>query len=366
MNWFFELPENSSISRTDFDSDHDGYLDGVMLIYGAPDQSALGDYQSDNLWAYTSWLGSTASPSYPRPNVFFWASYDFMYSSSDAFDRTGKSNYGTGSTTNCAIDTHTFIHEMGHVLGLDDYYDYSGQFMPAGGFSMQDYNIGAHDPFSVMAYGWAKPYIVTDTAELVIETFQKSRDFILISPKWNAYNSPFDEYILLELYSPTGLNQFDCDHKYRYYGQGPNVTAIRMWHVDARLAAFDSNYNPTVTTNINYPGIGVTTAFNNTYARSGTSNNRISVLGEKYANHNLLQLIRNNTAETYRPNSFLSEASLFKTGTYNLKDYATQFVYGSKGQFNNGESLDWTIDITLGETDNDSAAIIRITKNSDQ
>lgn len=366
VNWFFDLPENSSLSRSDFDGDSDGYLDGVMLIYGAPDQSALGS-DDGNLWAYTSWLLSNPSPSYPVPNVFFWASYDFMYSNgSYALEKTGKTMYGSGFTSNCFIDTHTFIHEMGHVFGLDDYYDYSGQYIPAGGFSMQDYNIGGHDPFSVMAYGWAKPNVVTDSTELVIETFQKSRDLILLSPKWNGYKSPFDEYILLELYSPTGLNQFDCEHRYGYYGQGPNTTAIRMWHVDARLASFDSNDNITLTTNVNNPGVGVITAFNNTYYREGnySSNGRISIMGVKYANHNLLQLIRNDKTETFKPKSFLNEKSLFKTGTYNLKDYATQFVNGDKEKFNNGESLDWTIEITIGVSDNDSAAIVKITKNS--
>ncbi len=364
VNWFFNLPENASLSRSDFDSDNNGYLDGVMLIYAAPDYVSLRNYNYQNLWAYCSWIMPSAEFTDPVPNVYFWASYDFLYSPGDyAYYRTGASRYGNGSTIHCSLDTHTFIHEMGHVFGLDDYYDYSGQFSPAGGFSMQDYAVGGHDPFSVMAYGWAKPYIVTDTMEIAIETFQKSRDFILLSPSWNEYNSPFDEYILLELYSPTGLNQYDCE--YGDSGRGPNTTAIRMWHIDARLAAYYSN-TPTITTDVNCGAAwGVVTAFTNTYyEEDGDNNGRISVLGKKYADHNILQLIRNDKNETYQPASNLTDKFLFKNGTFNLLDYSSQFVYGNEGKFNNGLSLDWTIEITLGISDNDSAAKIKLTKNS--
>ena len=367
VNWFFALPDNT-LTRKDFDSDKNGYIDGVMLIYGAPDYSALGNNQYSNLWAYTYWLFKSSNTRAPVPNAFFWASYDFMYGyGADARARTGLSSYGNGETEYCYVDTHTFIHEMGHVFGLDDYYDYSGQFSPAGGFSMQDYNIGGHDPFSVMAYGWANPYIVSDDIEIVIGEFQKTREFILLTPQWNLYGSPFDEYILLELYSPTGLNEFDSVHRYGYYPQGPSDVKVRMWHVDARLLAFISAQKYYLTTDVNATSVyGVQTAFNNTYYRNGSDNNRITYLGKSYADHNLLQLIRNDVSETYRPRSMLSNENMFGTGTYNLKDYANQFVYGSKGEFNNGESLDWTIDITIGLSGSDFAAKINITKNDNQ
>ena len=367
VNWFF-AQENNTLTRKDFDSDKNGYIDGVMLIYGAPDYSSLGNGGYSNLWAYTYWMFKPSNNRAPVPNAFFWASYDFMYGQgSDAQAHTGKSSYGNGETEHCTIDTHTFIHEMGHVFGLDDYYDYSSQYSPAGGFSMQDYNMGGHDPFSVMAYGWADPYIVSDDMEIVIGEYQKTREFILLTPQWNLYGSPFDEYILLELYSPTGLNEFDSVHRYGYYPQGPSDVKVRMWHVDARLLAFISAQKYYLTTDVNATSVyGVQTAFNNTYYRNGSDNNRITYLGKSYADHNLLQLIRNDVSETYRPRSMLSNENMFGTGTYNLKDYANQFVYGSKGEFNNGESLDWTIDITIGLSGSDFAAKINITKNDNQ
>ena len=367
VNWFFSL-EGNTYNRRDFDSDKNGYLDGVMLIYAAPDHSALRNGQYSNLWAYTYWLTRPSNKRSPVPNVFFWASYDFMFSAgSDALNHTGLTNYGNGETANCYIDTHAFIHEMGHVFGLDDYYDYSGQYSPAGGFSMQDHNLGGHDPFSVMAYGWADPYIVTDDMEIVIGEYQKTREFVLLTPEWNIISSPYDEYILLELYSPTGLNEFDSTHQYGYYSIGPSNVAIRMWHVDARLLNFFSDTDVRLTNNINDPTTyGFMTAFNNTYYRKGGDNNRITYMGREYADHNLLQLIRNDKLETYQPRSSLDENDLFGTGSYNLLDYSSQFVYGKEGKFNNGESLDWNIDITIGLSNEDYAAKIVITRNGNQ
>ena len=105
-NWYFS---NHSDARTNYDKDGDGYLDSVMLIYGAPDYLTA-ENSNTNLWAYCYWIqnSSAQNASNPGANVFFWASYDFMYSSTKAYQRTGKSNYGGGDTSYCSLDTHTY------------------------------------------------------------------------------------------------------------------------------------------------------------------------------------------------------------------------------------------------------------------
>ncbi|MFA7032753.1 MAG: Ig-like domain-containing protein, partial [Bacilli bacterium] len=92
-DWYFA--NHTSESRTDYDRDGNGYLDGVMLIYGAPDYRELGNDSAPNLWAYCYWIqnGEFNSSTNPGPNVFFWASYDFMYSATTALLRAGSS-YG--------------------------------------------------------------------------------------------------------------------------------------------------------------------------------------------------------------------------------------------------------------------------------
>ena len=339
-------------SRASFDTDHDGYLDAVLLIYGAPDYSARGSSIRNNLWAYCYWVQESGSVSSPKPNVFFWASYDFMYSSgTDATERSGKT-YGSGNTSHCTIDAHTFIHEMGHVLGLEDYYDYnySHGYSPAGGFSMQDRNVGAHDPYSVMAYGWADPYIPTESMTITIGAFQTNHDVIMLTN--HNTKSPFDEYMLLELYTPTGLNAFDCTYDYGG-GKGPSVPGIRLWHVDTRLYS----YSTSSLTN-NPKSNNVLHAFNNTSLSSPSDNRTCAYIqvthDEQYVDYNMLHLIRNSTTENLNTTNRLTASNLFKEGdSYSQATYARQFPNGSK--MNNKNDLGWSF--TIESLDEESATI---------
>lgn len=354
-NWYFT--NNPSESRSDYDRDDNGYLDGVMLIYGSPDYSALTNNESIddyNMWAYCYWLQKSSLNSVinPGPNVYFWASYDFMYGSLTASSRAGTS-YASGDTSYCSVDAHTYIHEMGHVFGFDDYYDYSSQYNPAGGFSMQDYNVGGHDPYSVMAAGWAEPYIPMSSATITIGNFQDTHDLILLTPSWNTNDSPFDEYMLLELYTPTGLNEFDSIHQYGGgYPKGPTVPGIRLWHVDARLTRYLSGgYQTTLSTD---PTISsVYSAMSNTYYSSEAAD-YISPLGSSYADYNLLQLIRNNSSEDYTPTADLTASNLFTSGqSFSMSNVAGQFV--NSGKLNSNINLGWSF--TVDSLSSSSATI---------
>lgn len=362
VDWYFSL--DGSFDRSYFDSDSDGYIDAVLLIYGAPDYVAMGNEDADNLWAYCYWLQDTKNknPVNPGPNTFFWASYDFLYSQAKASNRAG-SYYGEGDTSHCNVDAHTFIHEMGHVFGLEDYYDYGPKgYSPAAGFSMQDNNVGGHDPFSALALGWANPYIPTESCEITLRPFQSNHDLILLSPEWNIYDSAFDEYLLLELYTPTGLNEFDSTYRYSdYYPMGPNVPGIRLWHVDARLLACNDENNLSIddiTTNV-YSKCrhGVTGAFNNSYNSADYG----SALGSSYYDYNLLQLIRENTTSTYRPKDNLSADSLFCDGSFfDMASYQKQFVKGKK--MNSGVDLGWSFNVSIEGSGDDVVATIGLIK----
>ena len=338
-NWYFS---NHSDAKSNYDTNKDGYYDGIMLIYGAPDNRTWGKESYSNLWAYCYWIQQNSGTSTnPNPNVYFWASYDFMYSSSKASERAGTS-YGGGDTSHCSIDAHTYIHEMGHVLGLEDYYDYGPSGLcPSGGFSMQDYNVGGHDPYSVMAFGWADPYIPNKSMSITIGNFQDTHDLILLAN--HTVNSPFDEYLLLELYTPTGLNKFDSDYSYRGgYPQGPSTPGIRLWHIDARLtyAISDESWSTNLKTN---PGYGnVYHAMSNTYDDSDYG----SVLGSDYYDYNILQLIRNNYSSDYRPSDELSASALFtkSKGSFSMSSFSGQFV--NSGKMNDNKALGWSFTIT--------------------
>lgn len=338
---------------TEFDLDKNGYLDGVMLIYAAPDYGALKNSSANNLWAYCYWMQVTnPNTSAPTPNAFFWASYDFMYGSGYSIG-----SYTSGDNSHSKIDTHTYIHEMGHMFGLSDYYDYSDfHLSPAGGFSMQDYNVGSHDPYSALALGWANVYVPTESCTLEIKDFQSSGDVILLSNKF--HNSPFDEYFLLELYTPTGLNKFDCEYQYQSkYPVGPNLPGIRVWHVDARLLYLDnlsSDYSTNRITTAPSAYKKVTHMMSNTYHKNESDTGYISPLGSSYANYNLLQLIRNSSTINYRPTKTMTYSNLFTTGdSFSMNLFAKQFY--KNGKLNSGDTFKW--EFTVKHVSNSSATI---------
>ena len=334
-NWY--KSSNSGQNMKVFDQNNDGYIDATILIYGSPDYQVLRNDAANNMWAFCFWLQNKTSKNYnnPNPNTYFWASFDFLYSTGDLYTNSP----GHGDTRFVSIDTHTFIHEMGHVFGLVDYYDYtqSNDYCPAGGYTMQDRNVCGHDPFSVMALGWAEPIIVKSNCEIKISPFQDAgHDLALLSASSLTSKSAFDEYLLFEYYTPTGLNAFDVQHGYGGYTDLPDAYGIRVWHVDARLVN-------AVTGNIVTQGYSNLLLLNSNSSYAEDANlNRLSPLGEEYYDYNLLQLIRNDEAGPLNTKDAIRNSDLFKLNdSFSISDYQYQFVEDNR--LNNGQVLNWNV-----------------------
>jgi M6 family metalloprotease-like protein len=223
----------SGSNLTEYDNDDDGFLDAVWVIYNNPNNqnysyTAAGE---EVFWAYTYWdydNWNYSNLSSPVPMTYAWASYDFMYE-------------GYGSA---AVDAHTYIHETGHVLGLDDYYSYTeGDWGAAGGLDMMDYNVLDHNAYSKFFLGWSDPFVVDGTktsTTITLDPFESSGQFILINDDWNG--SAFDEYLAIEFYTPTGLNYQDSLPG-GYPGntvRGFTVPGLKIYHVDSRLGLFSN------------------------------------------------------------------------------------------------------------------------------
>lgn len=244
-------------SCKDFDADGNGLIDAVYLIYACPDYLVSSDKgltdlaEREGYWAYTA-RDSSAHPNVGSPvgRSFTWASYDFLY--------RGVSERAS-SEADISVDAHTYIHETGHLLGLDDYYSYTPNqadytnpnykyYMPTGGLNMMDLNILDHDAWSKFALGWSKPYVVTSDLSfpLTIELneSQLAGDCLLIPAAGSTYNgTAFDEYLVVELYTPDGLNALDAKTKYASafkYPQGFFIPGIKISHVDARIAHYQN------------------------------------------------------------------------------------------------------------------------------
>ncbi len=331
-NWY--KTTYSTNSGKEFDADSDGFIDGVILIYSAPNNAA----NNDNLWAYCYWTNNNKNTSSPTAKTFFWASYDFMDESSNA-----------------AIDAHTYIHEAGHVFGLEDYYNYdrASSYGAAGGFNMQDYNVGEHDPYSRVALGWIDPIVPTGNTTLTINPGQA----IILSPNDLSAASPFDEYLILDVYSPTGLNAFDATYKYggtsSMYPKGPNVTGIRVWHVDARLMRnYSPGYAPTLTSSI-------TSGNDYTHAMSNSTNSTYGSFYASYRSYKLLHLLQRGGTNTYMNGGQFSSSDVWGVSdTFSMSSYASFFV--NSGKLNSNLTLPYSF---IVNAINGTSVTLSITKN---
>ncbi len=335
---------NGSSSTRQFDADGNGYIDAVWMIYSCPNHSNSPTIKniSEDFWAYVFWdyYDQSSSTTSPNPNAYAWASYDFMYE---------------GGGTN-KVDAHTYIHETGHLLGLDDYYNYdeNSTYKPLGAIDMMDYNVGDHNAWSKMALGWLKPYVVTGDAQITINPVESSGDAILIADNWNG--TSFDEFLLLELITPTGLN--DLDSKTIYADVYPRVytqPGIRLLHIDSRLGIF--NYYGGF---IGYGDPGDLPLYNDSTQRyfdqvnSNTPSR--SVANPDYRLVHMIQAGGTNTFDTGYTGTY---SDLFRTGmSFSMANYGSEF-FENGNKLNNGNSLGYTIDFI---NVNLSSATIRVNK----
>ena len=339
---------------TDFDSDGDGLIDGMWLVYLAPSSSS----SNSAFWAFSYTTGNSGNVSSPVVNNYGWAGINFL---NDQYA-------GNGNYENAECDAHVLIHETGHMLGAYDYYSYSyNSYDPTGSCLMMSYNVGDHDLYTKMLFGWVTPYIVYDTSKLSIVASQAKKDQLIVIPyEGKTYTKDsngkvkfnmFDEYIVLEYYTDDDLNSYDydCYNVTSIKGKG-----IRMLHIDNRLGynnssssynPYYSNYNVTMFSD---PDEVLTTTkklikpINNSESgqRSESSYYGLDSSYDAYDEIRVISkdkrvLSTNNTANTN---------TLFKSGdSFNINDYYAQFANSTTSsntytvKFNNGKSFPYTI-----------------------
>ena len=207
-----------------FDSDGNGVIDAVVMI-----NTLTVDDSTDFYWAFRYWNLYTDSDDYyyeydgVSANDYMWASYSFMH---ESYDDSGYSNYSDTSVMN----TYTFIHEFGHVLGADDYYDTADVLHPMDGCDVMDSMPGDHCAFTKFNLGWIKnSRLVTADSDitLTLERFSESGDTIIIANNWNPELGAYQEYYVVVYYTNDGLN----GNGYGYFARD----GVVVYHVNASL-----------------------------------------------------------------------------------------------------------------------------------
>ena len=305
----FYYSTDSEILRK-YDMRGDGFMDAVYFVYSNKTNPSN---RNPAYWGWKYWANihsSIKGANVQKPIVsnYMWASYDF-------FEEQYPSNLP---------DSHTLIHESGHILGLDDYYDYDYTTSPLGGIDMMDHNLGDQNPYSKYLLGWVEPYYVSGSNSSVtvnLNSFTETGSFVLINNQWNQHQ--FDEYLIVDFYTPTGLNYADSIKKLAdSVGGRPSTlgftnSGIRIHHVDSRLWG-----NPIV------PGAGNDVSLSNTTSRNGNSNK-------------LIRFIQSSGVPTFLYNTTTAKnADLFGVGsTFDSSNSA----YFPTGKFNKGVEIGCSI-----------------------
>jgi M6 family metalloprotease-like protein len=367
--------KNGADSTKKFDSDGDGVIDGLYLIYSCYDYQRAKKHnldENESYWAFSTNDNSAPNIESPVGGNFMWASYDFMY---------------TGVAEKKGVDSHTFVHETGHLLGLDDYYNYDDiennektapkyrRFAPMGALDMMDYNILDHDIWSKFALGWASPYVVDSSIKLPVTVTLKdsvsSKGDFLIIPSVSGYNgTAFGEYLVVELYAPTGLNALDATTSYgSTRPKGFKTPGVKIYHVDSRLAKIVAN----VGTYDEAPTLAKLAA-----SKSGDYYNVLANNTPSYSADNpgyrLIHLLESNgvltfdnydasTGKDLTTSSYANDSTLFSGSEghnrFSMKRFSSFFENGTK--FNNGQAFPYSIRINQVKTDSEGASSVSLT-----
>ena len=228
INYAIDYLISSGFDYSSYKTQNDKYIDAIYFVYDHP-HSSKGT--NDIYWAVSE---HKTQPHGPLVN-YAWSAFDFMQDESGDIFKTHK------------VRANTFIHETGHLLGLLDYYNTSSgkYYQPTGFMDMMDYNVGDHSSFSKYSLNWSHPFVLKNEGEISIRDFSSSGDFILI-PSSSYNDNPYGEYLLIEYFTPSGLNNSTYFPNYSYTNAKneekifsyPTRYGLRIYHVDARLGYF--------------------------------------------------------------------------------------------------------------------------------
>lgn len=321
--WLMQTYDGMDWSR--FDADADGFFDAIILVNAgvrSGNEILMGSYSHAVMLSpgYTGEGAGTQS----QPKIKNFISMNTQY-----------------------LADNTLIHEFAHTFGIVDYYDvtYSG-IDAVGHYDLQSASAGDWNAFSKYAAGWIEPEVISglehgQSLDITIGSLAKSGDAIVIPAADSDFDGPFGEYLIVDLLTDEGVNQYDAA-SFNLSG----VAGVRISHVNATMEKRVLTGN----SGTQYP-IG-TIHYPNTYNEQGTY---------------LLEVIQSSKTNTFTTldsaRTNLSAEDLFFDGdVFRAEDY-TAFL--SNGLMDNGQEFGYTIEIVRINCDasGEYTAQLRITRS---
>ncbi len=235
-----KLADDAGIDFTEYDTDNDGEIDNIFVYYAGHNEAEHGG--ASTVWPHR-WV---VQPGYNYSgNV-----------QSTTFDGKRVTDYactselrGSGGSIMCGIGT--FVHEFGHVLGLDDMYPTGGQrhftlgrwdVMASGPYLNNGRTPPSYSAFQRFRLGFMTPKILKNPETVFLNPINTSNEAYLIS-ETEAHNLVGDnpnpkEFFLLENRQKTGWDRFLPGHgmlitrvkynKYKWDRNEPNNDPTAM------------------------------------------------------------------------------------------------------------------------------------------
>lgn len=202
------------VDFSQYDNDHDGYIDGMHIIFAGYGEEATGN--ADQIWSHKWNIFSEPVHNNTVINVY-----------SCSPECTSGSSSSSGNLTKIGV----ICHELGHVFGAPDYYDtdYSsgGSFDGLGKWDIMSsgsWNGGGacpaqHNPYTkLFIYHWATADTLDNPRQVVMKSSEKANDQFHI-----VTTSTYGDFFILENRQQNNWDAYVPGHGMLVYHISPYV-----------------------------------------------------------------------------------------------------------------------------------------------
>jgi M6 family metalloprotease-like protein len=203
--------DSFNIDFSEFDTDGDGYVDGVVIMHaGIGAEEASAPNSGNYIWSFRSSLPNSQQPTYDGVKVYGYAMFP---------ERRHSSNSIVGIGVMC--------HEFAHLLDLPDLYSTQSTNEGIGNFSLMaggcwlnnEHTPSFCDAWSRIAMGWVTPALITTEKEYTISKSVADSDMV-----YRVNTSRPNEYYLLENRQRRGFDAFLPSR------------GLAIWHINSNIA----------------------------------------------------------------------------------------------------------------------------------
>lgn len=209
----YGLYDNDGPDGVPNSGDDDGYVDLFLVFHADPGGEDTGD--PNDIWSHASSISPAYVTDDPKAGGGYIKIYGYAIQPEEEID-------------DALIGISVVCHEMGHVIGLPDLYDYSRWTLGIGLWGLMGYGAWGGDgidgrfPSHLCAWSkeqldWVTPTVVTEDMEDV--TLRPVEQYQDVYKVWRD-GSPGQEYFLIENRQNVGFDQTLVG------------TGILIWHID--------------------------------------------------------------------------------------------------------------------------------------